>query len=235
MKTLDNNGKKLIDKRFKTDNMKDTSKKYDESFHPKAAEILARLGLKNYQIYILFNISEPTGVSWYRRIPEFNLAIKNGRANKVEFNFSPTGGEIELRERLPELIIEIEELKKQNERLKDELNIKYRPANPEHEKQMRLLNDMLEKQKPIKNIIEHIKPEAPKGLHVQFINNDMTPRELERFLLTENREERKERWNQKHYYNMADYFNSETEEDRKERYRKGLLTEEERADMTPGW
>lgn len=213
--------------------LKDTSKKYQD-YYARIGYILARLGLKNYQIYILLEISEPTGVSWYRKIPEFNLAIKDGRVNKVDFNFSPTGGEIELRERIPELLIENKRLEEQNERLKDELNIKYRPANPEHEKQMKLLNEITERSNK-KEIPISKEVKTNIGLSKEWIKTDMTDIQLQRFLLTESREDKHIRWNEGKYYNLADFFISETAGDRKARYAKGIFTAEEYSDMHPGW
>jgi len=215
--------------------LKDISKKYDSSNHPKAANMLARLGLKNYQIYILFNISEPTGVSWYRKIEEFNLAIKDGRANKVDFSFAPVCGEIELRENISELIIENKRLEEQNERLKDELNLKYRPANPEHEKQMRLLDDAIAKSnyKPVQTKPENRKSSIEEQLGITIIR--LKDLEIDNALKHESREERQIRWNERKFYSLADFFCSETEEDRRLRYSKKIFTDEERADMTPNW
>jgi hypothetical protein len=161
MKTKDKDSIKLnkIDHRKGT--LEEVSKKYNSNYHPKCAKALARLGLKNYQIYILLDISEPTGVSWYRKIDAFNLAIKEGRADKVDFNFAPVCGEIELRELLSESISRNKELEEQIEQLKNELNIKYRPVNPEREKQLRYLRDIEERQKPTENEVKKA-PIEPK-------------------------------------------------------------------------
>lgn len=102
------------------------------------------------------------------------------------------------------------------------------PANPEHEKQMKYLDSILEKQKPIES-----KPIKPKSSFEEQLNIVFVEHKISKFNEDANNEtikERKERWNNRIFYNLADYFCSETNEDRKARYKKGIYTPEELSD-----
>jgi hypothetical protein len=256
MEIIDKNVKKLKkDRRFKTDDPRDTSKKYN-SFYPKCAEALARLGLKNYQIYILLDISEVSGVRWYKTIPEFKKAIQDGRDNKVDFNFAPVCGEIELRESMSKLILENETLKQQNEIMRNDLDIKYKPINLEHEKQMKLLKSIEErnipKVKPVErpkqsnnSVINNLNKfqidpqyiDIISKLKLTFIDTNLSKQEINKIMnaeswTIESKQKRRERWNRGEYYNITDYFNSETPNDRQARYARGIYTQGELADST---
>lgn len=113
-------------------------------------------------------------------------------------------------------------------RAKPPIEIIDKPANPEHEKQMKYLDSILEKQKPIES-----KPIKPKSSFEEQLNIVFVEHKISKFNEDANNEtikERKERWNNRIFYNLADYFCSETNEDRKARYKKGIYTPEELSD-----
>lgn len=134
---------------------------------------------------------------------------------------------------------------KRYQKRKIEVEIIDRPSNPEHERQMKILDNIIEVQKvneerQFRN--ENIKlKQADNIFNVQLTKYDGTENQLQRFLTGEinqddGRYHRRERWDKGIFYSMADFFNSETEADRKERYNKGIfLTNEEYSDMHPGW
>jgi hypothetical protein len=115
--------------------------------------------------------------------------------------------------------------------------------NPEHIKQMKLLDEIIAKQKPVVNDPAPIEPKQLSAidkpyqafinkLGLKFIEVDIDEKELSRLLnaegfTPESRRIRRERWDRGEYYNLNDYLISESPADRLARFKKGIMTPEE--------
>jgi hypothetical protein len=210
-----------------------TPERFNEQFHPRAIRILGSLGLNNSDIVNCLNISYPTFTKWIRTKETFSKALKEGRANRYEYALNEGYTYNEYQQLLSEACETIHDQDEEIKQLKNELN-RYdnKPINTEHEKQMKYLDTILEKQKPLSKSKE---PKINNGFTKDFIKTDMTIEQLGIFLLRESKDDKHLRWNEGKYYNWPDFFSSETEADRKARYEKGYFTAEEYSDMHPGW
>jgi hypothetical protein len=140
-----------------------TPERFNEQFHPKAIRILGSLGLNNTDIANCLNISYPTYTKWIRTKEVFSKALKEGRANRYEYALNEGYTYNEYQQLLSNAIKTIHDQEEQIEQLKNELNNRYRPNNSEHERQMKLLNEIAERQntKPIINKENNIVPINP--------------------------------------------------------------------------